>query len=139
MLSWAFLTWTATLLGLAEGELDMNSSISIVATIQESRGRPDEEGRNGLATGAAPQGPQRTFMQCLGTQTLTRACHFDNLYYDIKEQEFVFFGVEGASSEVFSDSKHPDLEQPWLRLVRSASKAVCMNGPMLETVHASRC
>ena len=111
------------------GELTMTSSTSTVSTLssQDSRGRADAEGGSGLGVAAGPQGPQRTVMQCLGTQTLTRACHFDNIYYDIKDQQFVFYGVEGASPEVFSDSKRP--EQPWLRLVRFASKLVCMIGP----------
>lgn len=65
---------------------------------------------------AAAGGAKRTVMQCLGTQTLTRACHFENVYYDLNSTRFVHFGVEGATAEVFGDDLKPD--EAWLRLIR---------------------
>ena len=62
-------------------------------------------------------GPQRTIMQCLGTTTLTRACHFENVYYNISGKRFVYFGPEGANSELFGQ----DVDgEPWLRLIGCA-------------------
>ena len=61
--------------------------------------------------------PQRTIMQCLGTTTLTRACHFENVYYNISGGRFVYFGPEGATPELFGQGL---AGEPWLRLVRCA-------------------
>eukprot|EP00892_Ulva_mutabilis_P006238 jgi/Ulvmu1/3987/UM183_0006.1 len=62
--------------------------------------------------------PQRTIMQCLGTMTLTRACHFENVYYNISGKRFIYFGPDGAASELYGEVKPGD---PWLRLVRGFS------------------
>ena len=70
-----------------------------------------------LAVSAA--GPQRTVMQCLGTQTLTRACHFENVYYDLNSSRFVHYGIDGATADVFGDDQRPG--DPWLRLIRYAT------------------
>lgn len=59
---------------------------------------------------------ERTLMQCLGTQTMTRACHFENVYYDLNTSRFVHYGVAGATPGMFGDDYRP--EDPWLRLVR---------------------
>lgn len=64
-------------------------------------------------------GPQRTIMQCLGTQTLTRACHFENVYYDLSSSRFVHYGIHGATPDVFGDDHQPG--DPWLHLIRSAT------------------
>lgn len=58
----------------------------------------------------------RTYMQCLGTQTMTRACHFQNVYYELKTSRFVHYGVAGARPSVFGDAHRQN--EPWLRLVR---------------------
>eukprot|EP00892_Ulva_mutabilis_P002583 jgi/Ulvmu1/12325/UM089_0009.1 len=59
---------------------------------------------------------QRTAMRCVGTTTLTRACHFENVYYDLKKRRFIYFGPEGSTSEQFGEPARP--KEPWLRLVR---------------------
>eukprot|EP00892_Ulva_mutabilis_P006234 jgi/Ulvmu1/3983/UM183_0002.1 len=72
----------------------------------------------GAADGADPGGaesaPRRTIMHCLGTTTLTRACHYENVYYDIGSRRFAYFGPEGSTSDLFGEIKP---EEPWLRLV----------------------
>lgn len=68
-------------------------------------------------TGRRESEPQRTIMQCLGTSAVTRACHFENVYYDIKVKRFVYFGTSGATPELFGAGV-PD--EPWLRLIRCA-------------------
>lgn len=62
--------------------------------------------------------PQRTIVQCLGTETLTRACHFENVYYELKSSRFVHVGVAGATADVFGDDTQSG--DPWLRLIRCA-------------------
>jgi len=62
--------------------------------------------------------PQRTIMQCLGTTTLTRACHFENVYYNISGNRFVYFGPDGATPDLFGRGL---AGEPWLRLIRCAS------------------
>ena len=62
--------------------------------------------------------PQRTIMQCLGTTTVTRACHFENVYYNISGKRFVYFGPAGATSEQFGENRDGE---PWLRLIGCAS------------------
>lgn len=57
-------------------------------------------------------------MQCLGTQTLTRACHFENVYYDLSSSRFVHYGIDGATPDIFGDDYKP--EDPWLRMTRCA-------------------
>lgn len=61
-------------------------------------------------------GARRTRMQCLGSQTLTRACHFEDVYYDLRSSRFVHYGIEGATPDVFGDDQKRG--EPWLRLVR---------------------
>eukprot|EP00892_Ulva_mutabilis_P006239 jgi/Ulvmu1/3988/UM183_0007.1 len=67
------------------------------------------------AGGQAEAALQRTVMHCLGTRTLTRACHFENVYYEIREHRFVYFGPAGATPELFGEVKPGE---PWLRLMR---------------------
>eukprot|EP00892_Ulva_mutabilis_P012455 jgi/Ulvmu1/9582/UM054_0012.1 len=64
----------------------------------------------------AESAPQRTIMQCLGTEALTRACHFENVYYAISSKRFVYFGPDGSASELFGKGKPGE---PWLRLIRA--------------------
>lgn len=59
--------------------------------------------------------PKRTFMRCLGTTALTRACHFENVYYNISGNRFVYFGPEGATPDLFGQGVPGE---PWLRLIR---------------------
>lgn len=59
--------------------------------------------------------PQRTVMQCLGSETLTRACHFQNIFFDLQSRRFQYYGAEGTSAEFFGDNKPG---YPWLRLSR---------------------
>ena len=62
--------------------------------------------------------PRRTIMQCLGTTALTRACHFENVYYNISGNRFVYFGPDGATPDLFGRGL---AGEPWLRLIRCAS------------------
>ena len=59
--------------------------------------------------------PQRTVMQCLGSETLTRACHFQDVFYDLDSARFLHYGAAGASADFFGDDKPG---YPWLRLSR---------------------
>lgn len=65
-------------------------------------------------------GPQRTFMQCLGSQLLTRACHFQDIYYDLNSTRFVYYGTADSGADVFGDQPLPN--DAWLRLTRCAQK-----------------
>ena len=69
----------------------------------------------GLATADDVDG-NRTLMRCLGVRTITRACHFENIYYDFRKERFVYFGSEGSTSRVFGEPAKPN--QPWLKLIR---------------------
>eukprot|EP00892_Ulva_mutabilis_P002582 jgi/Ulvmu1/12324/UM089_0008.1 len=64
-----------------------------------------------------PPAPRRTIMHCLGTTTLTRACHFENVYYEIGKKRFAYYGPEGSTPDQFGDINP---KEPWLRLVRDA-------------------
>eukprot|EP00892_Ulva_mutabilis_P012457 jgi/Ulvmu1/9584/UM054_0014.1 len=69
----------------------------------------------------AESAPQRTIMQCLGTEALTRACHFENVYYAISSKRFAYFGPDGSASELFGKDDQPG--EPWLRLIRGLNGA----------------
>eukprot|EP00892_Ulva_mutabilis_P012436 jgi/Ulvmu1/9565/UM053_0054.1 len=75
--------------------------------------RPD---RASISESSPEAEQQRTIMQCLGTDTLTRACHFEHVYYDLVSTRFVFYGAQGATPDVFGDPPSPG--NPWLRLIR---------------------
>lgn len=57
-----------------------------------------------------------TMMRCLGTTTTTRACHFQDLYYDIGSGHFVYYGPAGSTPNLFGVAPAPN--EPWLRLIR---------------------
>lgn len=85
-------------------------------------GRPGQAGSaadddNG-AEGEVDDRPARTYMRCLGTTTATRACHFQDVYYDINSKHFIYYGPEGAEAEVFGQPVKAG--DPWLRLIRCA-------------------
>eukprot|EP00892_Ulva_mutabilis_P006235 jgi/Ulvmu1/3984/UM183_0003.1 len=63
---------------------------------------------------------QRTVMRCVGTTTLTRACLFENVYYDLTRRRFIYFGPEGSTAEQFGEPAKPN--EPWLRLIRGFSQ-----------------
>eukprot|EP00892_Ulva_mutabilis_P012438 jgi/Ulvmu1/9567/UM053_0056.1 len=93
---------------LLQAGLVMGRSLSVAS--------PDEHAAGSAAGRGTELAQQRTLMQCLGTQTLTRACHFEHLYYDLNSTRFLFYGIEGATPDIFGDSLSPG--DPWLRLVR---------------------
>ena len=64
--------------------------------------------------------PQWTAMRCIGTTTTTRACHFQNIYYELSSERFVYFGPTDAAWEHYGHQ--PDPDSPWMRLVRCVSQ-----------------
>lgn len=70
----------------------------------------------------------RTVMRCLGTTIVTRACHFEDVYYELESKRFVYFGPPGASPELFGRSPVAEDDEPWLRLIRCDSYDYCLRG-----------
>lgn len=70
---------------------------------------------HGTSAAIAPS-PRTTVMKCLGTTTVTRACHFEDVYYELDSKRFVYFGPPGAAPELFGQSHRAG--EPWLRLIR---------------------
>lgn len=116
---YASLPLVATLVLAHHGAPLLGAAASISSTLS-STGRSLAHGiEDELIMNAGdfdPAAPQRTTMQCLGTQTLTRACHFENVYYDLKTTRFVHFGTADAEPHAFGDDI--DFKDPWLRLTR---------------------
>lgn len=69
----------------------------------------------GTSAAVAPS-PRTTVMKCLGTTTVTRACHFEDVYYELESKRFVYFGPPGVAPELFGQSHKAG--EPWLRLIR---------------------
>lgn len=110
-------------------------ALSVPGAVPRSLNLSAQDLDTGLA-GASAEGPgaayaaqNRTFMQCLGTQTMTRACHFQNVYYDLQTSRFVHYGIASAKASTFGD----DIEsnEPWLRLVRYVPLAAHLSHLML--------
>lgn len=79
-------------------------------------GMQDEHDKTDVQPAAPQRTRGRTIMQCLGTETLTRACHFENIYYDLNTSRFVHYGMAAAVPDAFGDNINS--EDPWLRLAR---------------------
>eukprot|EP00892_Ulva_mutabilis_P012437 jgi/Ulvmu1/9566/UM053_0055.1 len=84
----------------------------------DARWQPPETARRDEAATATESSPwlSRTVMQCLGGRLVTRACHFENIYYEVRSKRFVYFGPDGATSLAFGELPKPG--EPWLKLVR---------------------
>lgn len=112
----AFYAWILLQAGLALGR-ELNLGVQDLRLDLSERDKDPPSARE-------RKGPRRTIMQCLGTETLTRACHFENVYYELSTERFVHFGIAGARQEVFGDdtpiASMPD--DPWLRLIKCARR-----------------
>lgn len=64
--------------------------------------------------------PRRTYMKCLGTTTSTRACHLQDVYYDLRSGHFLYYGPAGAAPGQFGRGEEHPRGDPWLRLIRYA-------------------
>ena len=105
----------------AEDATTADSGYAAPLTSSGDLEREDGESSNQLDVEA---GARRTRMQCLGSQTLTRACHFEDVYYDLRSSRFVHYGIEGATPDVFGDDQKRG--EPWLRLVRCVRASACL-------------
>lgn len=117
MINIAYGVWLWLQVGLVLGR---ELSVGIQDLRVDLSGRIDiDVDRPRVAVGDS-SAPKRTIMQCLGTVTLTRACHFENVYYDLSSERFVHYGIAGARQEVFGDDNPETSDNPWLRLIRYA-------------------
>lgn len=78
----------------------------------------DQEGVADVEPAVATRGTDvaSTSMRCLGTTTTTRACHFQDLYYDVGSGHFIYYGPAGSTPKLFGVVPAPN--DPWLRLIR---------------------